>query len=235
MPVKALAASACGSASPPCSHGKREAPGVEPGEQPHQQLVAGHAPFGDQFAVLIDLLDAAVDRAVEGDRREPPGGELLRRVPRRGERRRADAQRLCGATVKRAAAAARWTEPVSARGQEKRWRSTLHPARRLREDSRGTPSKGIGGWGLARLRRRQSAPPPACGWSPSPRGGGREQIGRPGLVLLGQRDQRQARTADLVRGVRYIRELLAGVDQSSNSSTVMSLCTRLAMNLFLTM
>src|SRR5690606_37832727 len=63
-----------------------EAARVEPGEQPHQQLVARQALFGDQLAFVPDLLGAAVDRAIEGDRREAPDGELVGGVPRRGER-----------------------------------------------------------------------------------------------------------------------------------------------------
>ena len=69
-----------------------EAAGIEPGQQPHQQPVARHALLRDQSALLPDLLGAAVDRAIEGDGGEPPDGELVRRVPGRGEGRRAGAQ-----------------------------------------------------------------------------------------------------------------------------------------------
>src|SRR5207302_10876455 len=55
---------------------QREALGIEPGEQPSQQLVARHAPLGDQLAIAIDLLDAAVDRAVEGDWRKAADSQL---------------------------------------------------------------------------------------------------------------------------------------------------------------
>ena len=146
-----------------------EALGVEPREQPHQQLVVGHAPLGDQHAVLKDLLDAAVDRAVEGDRRQPAGppscSAIRQPALNAGERTRsAWAER----TESRAAAAARWTWPVSASTvRNSLWRSALQPASRLREDSRECRRTAV-----ASTVAAASAPPPDSGWSPSPSRGG---------------------------------------------------------------
>ena len=64
--------------------------GVEAAEQPHQQPLARNALFADQFALVIDLLDAAVDGAVEGEGGELADRELLRGVPGAGESGGAD-------------------------------------------------------------------------------------------------------------------------------------------------
>lgn len=69
-----------------------EAARIEPGEQPHQQPVARHALLRNQIALLPDLLGAAIYGAIEGESGESPDRELVRRVPGRGEGRRAGAQ-----------------------------------------------------------------------------------------------------------------------------------------------
>jgi hypothetical protein len=45
-------------------------------------MVGRHAPLQQQLAVLVEALDPAVDRAIEGDGRKPRRRELQRRVPR---------------------------------------------------------------------------------------------------------------------------------------------------------
>ena len=77
--------------------GESEALGVEAAEQPHQQPLARHALLADQLALMADLLDPAMDGAVEGERGQASDGKLLRGVPRGGEGGRADPERISGA------------------------------------------------------------------------------------------------------------------------------------------
>ena len=53
---------------------------IEAREQPHQQALARHAPLSDQLALMIDLLDPAVDGAIEGERGQAADRELLRMI-----------------------------------------------------------------------------------------------------------------------------------------------------------
>jgi hypothetical protein len=76
---------------------QREPLRVEPGEEPGQELVAGHPAFGDQNAVFKDLVDAALHGAVEHDRGQPADGKLERAVPGGREGGRAGAQLVGGA------------------------------------------------------------------------------------------------------------------------------------------
>ena len=48
--------------------------------QSYQQAFARHAPLSDQLALMIDLLDPAMDRAVEGERGQAADRELLRMI-----------------------------------------------------------------------------------------------------------------------------------------------------------
>ena len=77
--------------------GQGEALGVEAAEQPHQEAFARHALFADQLALMVDLLDPAMDGAVEGERGQAADGKLLGGVPRGGEGGRADPKRISGA------------------------------------------------------------------------------------------------------------------------------------------
>jgi hypothetical protein len=54
--------------------GEGKALGIEAAQQPHQQPLARHALFADQLALVIDLLDPAVDGAVEGEGGEATDG-----------------------------------------------------------------------------------------------------------------------------------------------------------------
>lgn len=110
-----------------------EALRIEPRQQLHQQPVAQYPSLADQFPVAIDLFDPSVDRPVKRKRRQVANRQLLCRVPRSGESRRA-APEAIGAARR---LAGRFDRKMNRSGfgerfDEDPWRAAVRPpSRRL--------------------------------------------------------------------------------------------------------
>jgi hypothetical protein len=186
---------------------------------------------------LIDLLDAAVDRAIEGDRGEPPGAELLGHAPAGVEGRRADAQRLGRADGEpRGGGGEVDLAGLGKHGQEQPLALRAPAGEPLAGGFEGNAVEGHRGEGRV---SGSAPPPPARLRSPSPRqaGGGLGGSRSVGQAMScsgsGTSDRRGPPTSSAASAT--CSNFFLALHQSSNSSTVISFGTRLPMNLLLMM